>query len=742
MRGRTVVLSLAVVGGVVAAAGWMSLRQKPDSGVAPVQGKSAAAPTKASPAQESPAPEIATAPSPPPEVPLQPSRTPTSEPVAAESSTPEKIETSAVDGGVVVLDAQGREHREESGTLRPKFFRRIEETPEAIAHDVHVGQAGEVVSVDAGRFHVEVPLGQSLGVEKLVLGGREALSEEEPVEIKAGEPVTIRARWIDGITLHVVDATSRAELDEVTVAHSKEQHFFMSTYPGAAERMETVVDHGVSPVLVAPQDGQFGFEKSATLFVRAAGHAWKKIELDFARMTESTVELGPAATLVVDVAGELPHRDPPPPSLKELGDRIFGGRPQRSHRAPDLEPMLRLRAQADTPDFDAMVKGALDRFDTAKPEDFPGGRKPTLEEFKSAMEQMRGLYEMQRAGYARVSQPATLGETRLESLEPGDFDVSVEVGDEGQMPLVAGKVAVRLVAGETARATLVLAAVAPPATVPLAGTLFVPAGWDVNELRLSIQPIDLPGASRGDEKRIAIGEMVALPGRPGCYRWSAGDVLPATWRLDLQSAGFFHDEKLGPSGNDHVELKLGEPAKLIVRVVDGTSGRPIELQWLQFVSENDGLLFGFAASINLEYERDRSVYLATVPVGGGTLESFGGEQWSLDPERTRVDVHSGSQQITLQARRTCGLVLALSCNGANVAWPSDFAAGCKIDPVGSDGHMSWVSFRTGQRRFAVTTPGRYRVTIPAIPGYAPVDPFEIEVPAGEFVMKTVELTRK
>ena len=53
-----------------------------------------------------------------------------------------------------------------------------------------------------------------------------------------------------------------------------------------------------------------------------------------------------------------------------------------------------------------------------------------------------------------------------------------------------------------------------------------------------------------------------------------------------------------------------------------------------------------------------------------------------------------------------------------------------------------VSTPDGSYFVSQIVPGRYRVTLPAIPGFRPVDPFEIDVPAGDFVTKTVELTRK
>jgi hypothetical protein len=659
------------------------------------------------------------------------------------SPAPAAAKTIGIDGFLVVVDARGVEHREESGTFLPQFFRPESDTIPA-SNGGWFGGSGtdDKASVTAGRFHVEVPPGRTLGVANLVVGGRPALLIGEPIAVAAGQPATLRARWIESITLHVIDASTRAELDRVTVARQKDRRITL-WHPGAPDSLETVVAGSATPVEVAPRVGDFGFDLNECVFVRAPGHAWSRVELDFHQSSEKTVELAGGATLVVDVQGELPHRAPPPPSLKELAGRLFGERPGRTSGQSELAPKLCLRSPSQAPDYDAAVKEALDHFDEAKPEDFPGGRKPTLEEFKRLIEQMRGQYEASRdAGELQLAQPARLGETSLESLQPGEFVVSVEIGPDSETPLVAGKAAVKLVAGETARVGLVLEAVAEPVPVQLAGTLFIPAGWNPTRLELQIEPIDLRGGTESDTRNLPLSRMVALPDRPGWFHWNAGDVLPATWRFEVRGAGYSHDQKVGPAGDDHVELRLGEPAKLIVHVVDEASGRPIELKWLQFIPAGDELAYGLARTIDLEYDRSRSRYSAVVPVGAGTFESIESEEWTLDAATSRVDVHSGEQEVTLRVHRTCGVIVALSCDGAKVAWPEDLGFECKIEPVAASVGTTWMAMNDELPRFGVAVPGRYRVTLPKIPGYAEVEPFEIDVPAGEFVTRTVALTRK
>lgn len=738
MSARAVVASMVVVLAVAGAAAWSWLRSNSSGGVSSARERTAPLePALPAPAISSP-PEPASTPAPS----HGPSRTQLRLPVATKKPAQEEAKTIGIDGRLVVVDARGDEHLEESGTLCPLFY----DPTRSAASDPMFGkfgpaQLGEEVSVTAGRFHVEVPLGKTLSISKVVAGGRAALEVGDPIAVATGETATVRACWIAGITLHVVDATSHAELDRVSVVRLKDQLLTLS-YPGAPDSLETVVADAASPVEVAPKPVDFGPTPNEFVFARAAGHAWSRVRLEFERVTEQTVELTAAATLVVDVQGELPHRTPPPPSLKEVAERLFGGGPGRARPQPELEPQLCLRSPSQAPDYDAAVKEALDHFDEAKPEDFPGGRKPTLAEFKQLIERMRGQYEASRdSGELHLAQPAKLGETRVEALAPGEFVVSVEIGADSETPLVAGKAAVKLIAGETTHASLVLAAVASPAAVPLAGTLDVPTGWNPKNLELVIEPIDLRGASDSDERRLEVSQMVALPGRPGWLHWSAGEVLPATWRFTVLGAGYSHEEKVGPSGDDHVELRLGKPATLVVHVVDEASGSPIKLKWLRYVPTGDELIYGVSQNIDLKYDGSRSRYLAVVPVGQGAFESFEAEEWTLDPTTSRIEVHSGEQEVTLKVVRACGVIVTLACGGAKVAWPEDLAFESKIEPIDPAGRTTWMSMRD-DLHLGVAVPGRYRVTLAKIPGYAEVEPFEVDVPAGEFVTRTVALTRK
>jgi len=666
----------------------------------------------------------------------------------------------AIDGLVVVKDRDGREHLDENGTLNPGFYDAPREPAPAEDEEPATASArsrrnfgrswqnGEPVEVEGGRFHVEAPSDREFGATRLEVGGRIAVVDSEPTKAIAGQPVTIRAHWIDAIRVHVVDRETKAELDDVTVVRSTSLMSFAmgGDDPGSPAELDRVVEHGHSPVEVPPHAHSFGPEMQGRVWVRAPDHAWRGVQLDYDDLSERTVELVGAATLVVDVQGELPSASPSDPSLGANFAKAALGQVHHASDDHDRDPMLRLRKPAEVKPFDDAVKEMLAQYDVAKPSDFPGGRKPPLDEFKKLIESMREQYEAQTSrGELVTERPAHPGEIRFESLAVQELVASIEVGASYRAPLVITSAPAKLVAGATTKVVLVAHKVETPTAVALAGSILVPPGWDLDRLSLEIAPLDLEGQTRADEHRVPSERWTAQAGRAGGYRWNAGVVLPATYMVQVKGAGIVKQVVVPASGDPNVEIVLPESALLRVRVVDSADGTPVRmknLQWQPHAAELTVEEFSGLATVDLAYDAARKSFGARVPVGPGSLVANFDEKWVLDDETETIEVHAGEQELVAKAHPICGVSFDLSCDGAKVAWNENVS--WQIQVVQSDGvsRIAWSSFRDSHPVLAVADPGRYTVTLPAIDGYDPVAPFEIEIPAGQFLQKTVELRKK
>jgi len=446
------------------------------------------------------------------------------------------------------------------------------------------------------------------------------------------------------------------------------------------------VEHAASPVTVTPGPRLNPIEPRESFWFTAPGYVRNSTSIDFRDTKDRTVELYPCGVLLVTIRGELPKTTPPPPPRKPKPVVDFKtGTLQRSQR----EPRIQLRHE----------------------------------------EVFSGMF---------VDRPLALGETRIDEITPGTLTVSVEIG--GAPPIVLDSKTVRVAAGETARVELVLAPFAMPVAAPLAGTLQVPLGWPDKKLGLSFLPRGIPGAISEDGIELDATDLAPIPGRSGAYRWEAGDVLPGRYVIAIKGTSTTTLVDVPPTGATDVALVASAHAQLRVRVVSVTDGSPVKLTWLDWTPEcRDG---GAAVSpILLLYDEATRTFNSRVPVGRGVLESFGADLWALD-DAAPVEIFPGEQKLVARVHPIGGASLALTSEGKPVELAQRLVDSIAVTPVGGAGRCFWKKLRDARPAFAVDPPGCYTVTLPAIPGYEPVAPFEVDFVVGTFAKVPVELRRE
>ena len=213
---------------------------------------------------------------------------------------------------IVVVDPQGVEHPAESGSIRWMLQ----------ARDGGMGES----PVEKGSFRIEHENPGQVRFVDLVLGDRATVLDPSPpsVQFPPDEPLVLRARWLEGTLLHVLDLETRAELNDVTVVLTP----FGGRnplLPGDPRWVTTVVSSVASPIEL-PRARQNASEYR----VMSPGHAWARAVLRPDDSGELEVLLGPAGDLEIELAGaELPagarlHVRRPPKDWTyedELGER-------------------------------------------------------------------------------------------------------------------------------------------------------------------------------------------------------------------------------------------------------------------------------------------------------------------------------------------------------------------------------------------------------------------------------------
>jgi hypothetical protein len=425
------------------------------------------------------------------------------------------------------------------------------------------------------------------------------------------------------------------------------------------------------------------------VWARAAGFSWAHVEIDFTKPA-STVELVPAADLRVEVRGQLPDasrgtarlriRDPKVPRESDVDD---------SEGAPS------------------------------------------------------------KTGVVIFDEVATLGTTAISGLRDRPLVVAVELGDRLRPPLVLATTMVDPIVGQTTRVTLVVEEIAPVERVPLAGTLLIPSTWPGDEWaresdedapeeqKLAIGPLDLKGATDDDEQSIALSAMTPIEGTPGAYRWRARPVQPGRYSFLLQAAGWAVAVDVPRGGCGDLALVIPEAATLRVRVTDAKDGSPAWPAGVYWRRNADGVR-DVLWDVPLLGGTTPGEFEGHVPVGPGRV-SWSDVVWQVDPSTASAEIHAGSQEIAVTARRRRQITLRLVCRGAHVPWAWSVARATRIEPMGSAVASDASLWGSEFVRFGVPSRGRYRITLPSMTKFGDVPPIEVEV-ADDDIERVIELT--
>ncbi len=275
--------------------------------------------------------------------------------------------------------------------------------------------------------------------------------------------------------------------------------------------------------------------------------------------------------------------------------------------------------------------------------------------------------------------------------------------------------------------------------VPLAGTIEVPEGYDLTELELRVDPF--PRSTQVSTVSIPFERWRPVDSGNRRFAWSAGDVAPGSYALEVNAADCAQPTDVGAQGRGDVELKLPPRASGILRLVDEATGKPVDLRGVHWIPLDR--VVGRGSSNRGAGSRDFApgTYPLKTHAGPGHVLFFD-DDWVV-ARKGPIELEPGEHDVTVLLRRACGIVLRLVDGATEVPWDDVARGDVAIRPAE-------VSSRSGglggppqiQRpRFQLASPGRIEITLPRFRFYRPVPPFEVEVPPGEVVTHTVELVR-
>ena len=612
------------------------------------------------------------------------------------------------EGRIVVCGHDEVELAGESGTIIPALTHhfvvdgRVSEFAE---------NSGPTVAVTNGVFHFDATDASRLSRTHVVLNGRTA-AVRDSVPISAGTTPVLRARFIEPIRLHVVDAVTRSELDDVVVGHSNDFGRWRLAHPIRLSAEKTVVVHAVSPLTLAPALENGVVLDEDRYWIGARGHAWSQTEIRFDAAADVVVSLAPSAVLVVEIDGVLPRRSP---AEIEAAKRPALFDPALSDQAPKIP---QLETAQDDPDALLRISGLPPNPVYATP---------------------RCLFESR----------AQLGETRIDDLPPGEIEVTVETDTDP--PRIAGTATTTLIAGETRIVSLHVTDVQPAEKVPLAGRLLLPACWKQKGVTLDIDAADSRSVLDFDSVEIALHEMTEVPDRPGTWLWRSSPVVPGRYRITVEPTGFARVIDVGTSGCEDLELVVRDAATIHVQFLARENGEAVRVEqptWFGAPDPTAPDAKHDSSRILLEPDADGVGFHGEVPLGPARFRFFSRSWMPVDRDATYA-VHAGEQDLVVAVSRVQGTTFrfridhepALAPDGGPIderwlmqlEWTT--AGGKETRPT------LWIERGVGVT-YVVPETGRYRVTIPKLPGYAAIASIDVEILEGVLEVTDVALVRE
>ncbi len=322
----------------------------------------------------------------------------------------------------------------------------------------------------------------------------------------------------------------------------------------------------------------------------------------------------------------------------------------------------------------------------------------------------------------------------LDGLWPNEYLVQVVRGQPRQV-LAEGEASVE--AGKRSVAHITIPFQPALSRVPFKGTMVLPTAWGLSKPVICIDALDPApdGSSPGgvctpqatEDPTLWTFESEAVP--PGRYTLSLQRA-----RIDLASlhAGTF---TLNEQGNTRIEFVVPAPVMVQVSVIEEGSGEPVPgafVRWYAGSSSNLTLIVAFAA------KKSSKTGLFELKAPEGSIEVSAGAA-GFAGSSTNLEVRPGSNRTTLSLRRACFLELGFKEAGVLVPKPQ---GGRRIQFRGESDQAGYPSERSGiPAQFGFREPGSYRVTIPDMPGYEPIPPFDVWLKTGETTEHTVILER-
>ncbi len=324
----------------------------------------------------------------------------------------------------------------------------------------------------------------------------------------------------------------------------------------------------------------------------------------------------------------------------------------------------------------------------------------------------------------------------LDCLPAGEYVLRAEVG-KSEDPKILAQQAFAVAVGAQANIALLVPALPKPEKYEVEFTLKMDPSWSHEKFDLLVDSQEFSKGSTTPFEWIMASKWTRLEAGV----WKAKPVLleAGHYTCTIDELYFGADLQVGGDPHQQVLLEIPAQVQVIVHAVDVESGEPVEgaiylcawkaPQGEQFFGGHNGLSETSMGQVKL-----------FAPLGQVRLEAFTPEYFMWKEQI--LDLGPGRNEITLKLQRNLRLEIVLREGEKVVPWGMSAMNGVKCEAVNRRDLGGGIRGGSGRLTCFVREPGLYRITIPKLPGYQPIEPFEVSLEERKLIERIIPVVRE
>jgi len=368
-------------------------------------------------------------------------------------------------------------------------------------------------------------------------------------------------------------------------------------------------------------------------------------------------------------------------------------------------------------------------------------------EFMLSVDRLDAAGDEQRAWSQRLDETLVSEGLQLESLEPGEYVVSVQTSAREKQTELLAREELTLAAGETRLLKLALAdPSAPRERAALGGLISFPDFGGEQQVRLQFYGTDYRYGEADIE--LSLADMERIGDAPPTWSFHLEDVPVGRYQVQLVPFLKSWVIELPVGGATDVEFVIPELAEVLVETVDAGTGERIPLEQIRYGYREDlpGQVhqdWSAAQLLAVGFEGEPGRFHFWTAPGAAFVQTYGIPS-GLDYGQRKADLElvPGLQTVRFELEPVYAIRFEFRVNGAPLPQDDGIFQGLSrgIRAVGHEGRVHAVTYWL----FEASAPGLYEISFEGIGAdrFLPTAPRLVDVRAGETAEVIVELRRK